>query len=184
MSGKARVDRRSQRTRALLVGAFSRLFLGRRRGRVRVGEIVAEAEVGRSTFYDHYSGAEEIFLEALKRPFGPLAAAAAGRGDAAALEPILEHFWENRQRSKETLTNRFGERVARLLAEMVEERLEGGALTLPPRLAARILGDAALAPLRPWLAGEAPAAAADLAAAICRAGKSLRGALELVPPAA
>lgn len=178
MSGKSRPDARSRRTRAALIGAFNRVFLSRRRGGLRVAEIVAEAEVGRSTFYEHYSGADEIHLEALRRPFGTLADAAVGTGEATALEHLLAHFWENRQRAKETLSGRFGERAARLLAEMVEERLDGSALSVPRRLAARTLGDAALAPLRLWLSGEAPARPGQLAAAILRAGERLREALE------
>jgi len=178
MSGKSVTDPRSRRTRAALIGAFNRLFLGRRRGRVRVGEIVAEADVGRSTFYEHYSGADEIHLEAFRRPLAALADAAAGRGDAQALEHLLAHFWANRQRARESLSGRFGERASRLLAEMVEERLTGTPLSVPATLAARTLGDAALAPLRPWLSGEVPAAAEQLAAAILKAGERLREALE------
>jgi len=178
MSGKSRPDPRSRRTRTALIGAFNSLFLSRRRGRVRVAEIVAEAEVGRSTFYEHYGGADEIHLEALKRPLACLADAAAGRGDAAALERLLEHFWQNRQRATETFGGRLGERVARMLAEMIEERLDAGALGLPPRLAGRILGDAALAPLRPWLSGQVAATPAQLAETACRAGAALRAALE------
>lgn len=178
MSGKTRQNRRTQRTRAALIGAFNRLFLSRRRGRVRVAEIVAEAEIGRSTFYEHYSGADEIHLEALKRPLAALADAAAGRGDERALERLLTHFWENRQRARDSLSGPLGDRVARLLAGMIEDRIAGAALSLPPRLAARILGDAALAPLRPWLSGEAAVRPAQLASAIQIAGERLRTALE------
>ena len=76
----ARHDRRATRTRKALVDAFGHLVQHRRRGPIRVAEIVAQARVGRSTFYDHYSSAEEISLDALSRPFGALADAAAGRG--------------------------------------------------------------------------------------------------------
>jgi len=178
MSGKTSQNRRAQRTRAALIGAFNHLFLSRRRGRVRVAEIVAEAEVGRSTFYEHYSGADELHLESLKHPLAALADAAAGFGDQGALERLLTHFWENRQRARDSLSGRFGERVSRLLARMIEERIEGAALSLPPRLAACTLGDAALAPIRPWLSGEASAQPAQLASAIRLAGERLRSALE------
>lgn len=177
MSGNVKLDRRVARTRAALIGAFNRLFLSARRGPVKVAEIVAEAGVGRSTFYEHYRAADDIFLEALKAPFAGLADAASGSGDSAALEPLLAHFWENRGRRREALAGRLGERVVRLLSAMVEERLGGASLAVPPPIAARTLAEAALAPLRPWLAGEAPAAPAQLAAAICRAGASLRAAL-------
>jgi AcrR family transcriptional regulator len=177
MSGNMRHDRRVARTRGALIDAYNRLFLGRRRGPFRVAEVVSEAEIGRSTFYEHYRGIDDIFLEALKRPFAALADGAAGTGDAALLEPVLAHFWENRQRGREALGGRLGERVARLLADMVEERIAGAAFSLPPRLAARTLAEAGLAPLRSWIAGEATATAAQLSAAICRIGIALRSAL-------
>lgn len=179
MSGNVRRDRRVARTRASLIAAFNHIFLTGRGGAIRVDELAAEAAVGRSTLYEHFSGADGLHLEALKRPLACLADAAAGRGDRAALERLLVHFWENRQRGRETFGGRLAERVARLLAELVEERLGDAPLCLPRRLAARMLADAALAPLLPWLRGEAPASPAQLARAICRAGVSLRAALAI-----
>ena len=69
MSGNVKRDRRVARTRGALIDAYNRLFLGQRRGPVRVAEIVAESEIGRSTFYEHYRGTDDLFLEALRRPF-------------------------------------------------------------------------------------------------------------------
>ncbi len=178
MSGNVREDRRVARTRGAPIRAFNRLFLARRRGAVRAAEIVAEADVGRSTFYEHYRGADDLHLEALKHPSAALADAAAGRGGPKTLERLLGHFWENRQRARETFSGALGERAARLLAAMVEERLGEAGLTLPRRLAARALAEAAYAPVRAWLTGEAPAAPAALAEALCRGGASLRAAFE------
>ena len=172
-------DRRVARTRAALIGAFNQLVLSRRQRKIRVADIVAEAGVGRSTFYDHYAGAEDIHMAALARPFAMLADAAAGRGDAERLAGLLAHFWENRQRARETLAGRLGDKTARLLAAMVEDRLaaEDTALAIPVRLAARQLADAALAPIRGWLAAEAPCPADTLAASLCRSGAALRASL-------
>jgi AcrR family transcriptional regulator len=182
LSGKPRLDRRARRTAGALLGAYNRLFLAAGgRARPTVAEIVAEADVGRSTFYEHHGSADALFLEALKRPFAPLADAAAGRGDPAALTPFLSHFWDQRARARDALAGRLRPRVAELFADMVEERLDGTALILPPRLAARTLAEAALAPLTAWLLGEAPASAAELAVAICRNGEALRHCLEMEP---
>lgn len=164
-----------QRTRNAIIDAFNTLFLERRR-RIRVGDVVAEAGVGRSTFYDHFSGAEALHMAALARPFAILADAAAGRGDKAAAAWLLAHFWENRRRARYTLEGRTGEKSARLLARLVEERLEPP-LALPPRLAARQLAAAALAPVRAWLLGEAPSSVDALAETLCRSGVALTAAL-------
>lgn len=166
-------DRRTRRTRAALVEAFNHLVLHRRQPRIRVADIIAQADVGRSTFYEHYSNADALLLEALSHPFAILADAAAGRGDADRLAFLLTHFWENRRRARETLAGRTGDKATRLLADMVEARLDGRAMAVPMRLASRQLAEAALAPIKAWLAGEAPCSAETLAASLCRTGERL-----------
>lgn len=176
----ARQDRRVTRTRKALVDAFGHLVQHRRKGRIRVAEIVAQAQVGRSTFYDHYSSAEEISLDALSRPFGVLADAAAGRGDPAALTGLLAHFWENRQRAREMFAGgRMREKAARLLADMVADRLKQADVqpAIPLPLASLQLAEAALAPVLAWMRGEAAATPEALARSLCRSGAALRGAL-------
>lgn len=174
------MDRRVTRTRKALVDAFGHLVQHRRRGPIRVAEIVALAKVGRSTFYDHYSSAEEISLDALSRPFAILADAAAGRGDPAALTGLLAHFWENRQRAREMFASgRMREKAARLLAEMVAERLREAEVcpAIPLPLAALQLAEAALAPVLAWMRGEAAATPEALARSLCRSCAALMEAL-------
>lgn len=173
-------DRRVTRTRKALVEAFGHLVQHRRRGRIRVAEIVAQARVGRSTFYEYYSGTEEISLDALSRPFAMLADAAAGRGDPAALTGLLAHFWENRQRAREMFASgRMREKAARLLASMVAERLGQADVqpAIPLPLASLQLAEAALAPVLAWMRGEAPATPEALARSLCRSGIALRDSL-------
>lgn len=172
-------DRRARRTREALLGAFNQLFQQRRRRAIPAADLIAEAGVGRSTFYDHYSSPDDVLLEALRHPFAALADAATGQGDPAATLWLAEHFWANRARARELFDNvRMRDRVSRLLAEMVAERLDGATLTLPLELAAAQLAEAALAPLRAWLGGGAPATAGAVAESLCRTGRALRGALD------
>ena len=174
-------DRRVTRTRSALIEAFNHLVLSRRQRQIRVADIVAAANVGRSTFYEHYRSAEHIHLEALARPLAILADAAAGNGDEARLTGLLDHFWENRQRARESLSARQGERIARLLVELVEQRLKdsSAATAIPTRLAAMQLGEAALAPVRGWIGGEVACRSEALAASICSGGRQLIAALRV-----
>jgi AcrR family transcriptional regulator len=173
-------DRRVTRTRAALIAAFDHLILSRRRKPIRVADIVEQANVGRSTFYEHYRGAEDIHMAALARPFATLADAAAGAGDEAKLTGLLAHFWENRQRARLSFMGPVQNKVTRLLAAMVEDRLRGeeDRLAIPLRLAALQLAEAALAPVRGWVTAEAPCTAQALAGAICRCGRAMREALD------
>jgi len=168
-------DRRVRRTRSALLEAFNHLLLNRRRGRIRVSDIVERANVGRSTFYEHYGSADDIHMEALSRPFAILADAAAGEGDPERLKNLLDHFWENRQRARATLSGRTGEKAVRLLTGLVEARLwdRQVELVLPRRLAALQLAEAALGPIRGWVGGEAPCTAVALAQSICRCGEQM-----------
>lgn len=176
-------DRRTVRTRTALIHAFDQLVLGRAKRKIRVADIVAEANVGRSTFYEHYGSADEIHMAALARPFSILADAAAGLGDEARLTSLLAHFWDYRQQARGSLFDRTGEKAARMLADLVEERLGDQALSIPPRLAAIQLAEAALAPVRGWITAEAPASAEALADVICKCGRAMRQALTRDGPA-
>lgn len=175
-----RIDRRVARTRDALLGAFNHLLLhDRRRQRdIKVGEIVDRANVGRSTFYEHFSGADAIFLEAARHPFGQLADALTGVTGPEALVGLLDHFWENRALARDAL-GRLDVPITRMVAEMVEERLaaQGMAAAIPLRLAARQLAESGLAPVRGWVSAEAPCTSAALAAAIHRGAAALRAAL-------
>ncbi|HZG45669.1 MAG TPA: hypothetical protein VEZ41_05315 [Allosphingosinicella sp.] len=171
-------DRRAARTRAAIVAAYNYLVMHRRQDSIRVSDIVARANVGRSTFYEHYTGADAVFMEAVARPLALLADAATGSADAERLEPLLHHFWDNRQRAREMLAGRQGERIARLLAELIEARLPpGAAFLIPARLVALQLGESALAPIRGWLMAEAPSPPDALAHAICAASAATLRAL-------
>ncbi|MEI9850995.1 MAG: hypothetical protein WDN24_09245 [Sphingomonas sp.] len=174
-------DRRTARTRGAIVGAINRLLMsGRRRQRdIRVADIVAEARVGRSTFYDHYPSADAVFLEAARHPFGQLADALTGRCDAGALTGLLEHFWENRRLARDTL-DRLDAQVVRLLADLIEERLGAAPLAIPTRLAALQLAQAGLAPIRGWVLAEAPCSAQMLAESLHRTGAAMRAALAVL----
>ena len=160
-------DRRAARTRAALLQAFGALMRQGRRS-IRVADVVEEANVGRSTFYEHFSGADDLHMAALSRPFALLADAATGRADAERLAGLLDHFRENKHRARETLSGRTGEQAARLLAALIEERLPPA---LPPeevRLAAAQLSGAALAAVGAWVRGETGLSSNAVAAAICR----------------
>lgn len=178
MSERHPNDPRKTRTRRALLDAFNRLVLVHRRREIRVPDVVQEAGVSRSTFYEYFGSADQIRREALSVPFAALADAASGRGDEQSLFGLLDHFWQNRQRARTYFCGRSGEDAQRLLAGMIEARLPKQRLTIARRLAAHQLAAAAFSPVRAWLLGEASSTAAELSAFLCRTGKSLTAALQ------
>src|SRR5947209_15819505 len=63
-SGKAarRADPRARRTRGSLAGALMKLMRQKPFAEITVQNVLDEAGIGRSTFYEHYRGKEDLFL--------------------------------------------------------------------------------------------------------------------------
>lgn len=69
-----KTDRRVQRTRELLQKALLELIRERGYDTITIQDIVDRANVGRTTFYQHYSSKDELFMschEAIISEFGP-----------------------------------------------------------------------------------------------------------------
>ncbi|MEM7706655.1 MAG: TetR/AcrR family transcriptional regulator [Pseudomonadota bacterium] len=149
------VDRRKLRTRKAIIQAFNELFFEGELEEIRVPDIVDRADVGRSTFYEHFGNAQQVFLAAFSYPLSTLAAVLAGDGNAAELETLLEHLWDNRSRARKTFAGRGREQIGRLLRQLLEERcrdLPGDRRLNPVQAVART--EQAMGLLRAWLLGE------------------------------
>lgn len=158
MTDLAAEDRRVQRTKAALVGAFVHLVLDRRYDQITVADIVERAGVGRSTFYEHYDNKDELLTEGLMGPFAVLADMVTGARDPVRLRETIEHFWENRRVGNVLFAGPTRQLVTRTLANAIEQRLEAissntRASELPPPLAAAYLASAQIGLLSEWLAG-------------------------------
>ena len=177
-ASELRQDRRTLRTRAAIVEAYNELVVQQRQEDITVAIVTARANVGRSTFYQHYAGLDALFAEAVARPLAVLAETAVGSSGPNSLEGLLRHFWENRRRAREMLAGRSGARISRLLASLVEERLVGDFI-IPHRLVSVLLAETAFAPVRAWLGGEAACTPHVLAQAVSVATASARDSIRI-----
>lgn len=172
------------RTKSRLIAAFNQLVFDKTRGPIRVGQIIEKAGVGRSTFYDHFANAEAVHMAALSRPLALLAGPAAGTGTADELQRLLDHFLGNRGRARDILVGPSRDRIARLLADMIDERLEpDGELAIPRRLATMQLAEAMLGPIRLWIVGEVAVSSEVLAGSLFETAAAIRGSLGMRPKA-
>lgn len=179
MSGKAsavpsvpKPDRRVERTRQALLDALRDLLLERGYDGFAVRDIVERANVGRSTFYEHFEGKDEIFRESLALPVEGLAASTCEPGGLERLEATLLHFAGNRGLIVATL----GGSARRLMSQVLSEHIaayltaplhtERRSFSIPVQLAADHLADAQLGLIESWFANEMPCDAASLARAL------------------
>lgn len=155
-------DRRISRTRTSISDAFVRLMFSRRYDAIRTADVIVEAGVGRSTFYEHFRNKDEVLVAVIDPLFIPLADAAAGRGDVYRVQAMLEHLWEQRSLGRMLFAPALLDKLQRKLAAMIAARLGDGDGAVNALIAA---GAAAgqMAILRQWMTGEVSFPAADLA---------------------
>ncbi|QIS16777.1 MULTISPECIES: TetR/AcrR family transcriptional regulator [Nocardia] len=80
------MDRRVHRTRSVLHRALIELMLERGYDRITVRDILARADVGRSTFYAHFRDKDDLLLVSSTEYLR--AAVAAARSERASAEPL------------------------------------------------------------------------------------------------
>jgi AcrR family transcriptional regulator len=154
------VDRRAQRTRRDLMAAFVQLALTRGYAAITTAEISRRANVGRSTFYLHYAGKQQLLEESLKHPSAGLAACVGGQVNAQQLRPLLEHF-----RSQRVVNRVFFESPIRQLwvaslaglvePQLVRTRAAAAQPRIPRSLAALVVAEMQIALVTHWLTGSA-----------------------------
>jgi AcrR family transcriptional regulator len=92
-------DRRVRRTRGLLRTALIELILERGYDRVTVQDILDRADVGRSTFYNHFQSKDQLLLSGMDEVSAALRSRIATEQDAsslmAPLQPLFEHASDN-----------------------------------------------------------------------------------------
>ena len=168
-----RQDPRTRRTRETVVAAFVELAFRQRYDTIRIADLIAAAGVGRSTFYEHFRGKDEVLLAAVAPILQPLASAALGRASKVQVRAMLEHVWERRGFARTLLAGGTGTKLQRRLAAMIEARLVAMPDAAPPAMIAMSAAAAQLTLLRMWVAGEAACPPADLAAQVLACARLL-----------
>ncbi len=173
-------DSRVKRTRRAVIDTFVRLVHARPYDSISVNEVLAEADVGRATFYSHYRNKDDLLVQSVSIVLEVFADRyldlLRGEGSLAMLEALLEHFRENRLLLRRMTTGTAAPAFARAMArfaELLEERLAihcretGLAPVVAPPLVARAMADGLFGMVRAWIdGGAAPGSAPGLARAM------------------
>lgn len=167
--GAEEPGRQVRKTRQALLGAFNELVLSRRYADIRVADIIARADVGRSTFYEHFRDKDDIFRQCVSPVLAVLATAADDGCDLAALQHTLEHFRENLRAARGMLNGPCCPQIVAVLASLLARRWRagsGGKRMLPVALAAAQAAESLLGLLRAWLNSGAATPSAAVATAM------------------
>jgi len=115
------LDRRISRSREACLQAFIALLSSTDYEAINVNEVILRANVGRSTFYDHFTGKEDLLRHCVVNPFSHLAdifGAAADGGEG--LLWVVGHFREQRRLVKTLLDGTTRTLLVRTLAGLIE----------------------------------------------------------------
>lgn len=171
MDNQAQKSGDREATRARLVAVFNRLLLEEEAPRPRVADIIAEAGVARSTFYDHFDGVEALFDESLSMLFGSIAATLIQPERRDDLDFFIAHVWDNRSKGREMLTGPRGERAEVLLARCLEREL---GTQKDARLVSILAAGTIMAALSGWLTGRLNATPQDISMRLIRSVDAIR----------
>lgn len=122
MTSTGHPDRRVQRTRHAILEAFRDLVVSESYDDVRIADIVAKAGIGRSTFYEHFRGKDELLTHSITWLFEVLADASVGRADEDRLAFVLDHFYEQRRLARVLLHGRPLRLLTDRLASLIGQR--------------------------------------------------------------
>jgi len=176
-------DKRVERTRQALSGAFYHVVLSKSYAEITVDDIVARAGVSRSTFYEHFSSKDDMYASSLKRPLAILADAMREWDNTEHIKMLLEHFWENRGIAQGIFKGPARAVNVAVLVELIEERFKEdrvgspNSLLIPPRMAATQIAESLLAPVTAWLLGESQCTKEALALALRQTAMAMLQAL-------
>lgn len=149
-------DKRIERTRLALRNAFFELVLSQPYSRITIADIIAKADVGRSTFYEHYNNKDDLLYASLHWPMTVLASAILPQEKVLDVKEILEHFWQNRSFARPILTGGTRKHVSRCLSDILVEnlrKLPAQNRSVPISAIAQALAAMQLTLVTDWLTG-------------------------------
>ncbi|MFC5826108.1 TetR/AcrR family transcriptional regulator [Nonomuraea insulae] len=165
-------DRRVRRTRRLIQEALVALILEKGYDAVTVTDIIDQADVGRSTFYAHFTDKQDVLFSNLEQLTFLHPAPADGAGELFAFSrPMFEHVREQERLVRALMGKRSGglvhARGEQLLAAAVRGELiaAGGQVSASLDLLVICVVSAFMGLLRAWVDGETTASPAELNAA-------------------
>jgi len=161
-------SRQVRRTRETILRAFRDLFLARRYREIRVTDIIDAANVGRSTFYDHFANKDEVLLSSMSPLLEVFIDAAVGKADPQKLRAVLTHFRAESSRARSLFSYEVFFKIVDRHAELIEDALPQTIAPVTRKLTAMQTAAAQLSIIRAWTTGQIVASTDEIAAHLLR----------------
>lgn len=134
--------------RESILSVFRGMVLSHPYDDITVSDIVAEAGVARSTFYDHYPDKRAVLLASMAHLLNTLANCAAGRCNRAEIELLVTHLWDNRSIGRRIFTSNAARPIVDALAASIQQQTEYS------RLASSAIAHGYIGALTSWFSRE------------------------------
>ena len=170
-------DRRQEKTRHAISRAFLALLFERPYNAITIAAVAERANVGRSTFYEHFRTKSDLLKASLTVPFGALASIIIAPEPPPFLIELLQHFRDNHALGRVLFGGPARAVLHRVLATQIETHLPDAGLPLPRPLLASQIAAAQLALLEPWSLGQVAASAETMAKTLHRTSRALTAAI-------
>ena len=134
--------------RESILSVFRGMVLTRPYDDITVRDIVAEAGVARSTFYDHYPDKRAVLLASMEHLLKTLANCAAGRCNRAEIDLLVTHLWDNRSIGRRIFRSNAARPIVDALAASIQQQTDYSGLS------SSAVAHGYIGALASWLSGE------------------------------
>jgi AcrR family transcriptional regulator len=156
-----KTDRRSQRTRRLLVQALVDLMRRKRYHSITVAEIVDRADVGRSTFYAHFTDKDDLLVDGVHHLLVSLETKAAEPTRIYPTLGLLRHLGAQadlyrvmaKDRGLMLFLTALQDEITETLTARLTARVSTAAPTVAPSLLAAMVTSMLITAIRTWIEG-------------------------------
>lgn len=153
-------DKRIQRTLTALQQAFDALITSKPYDEITLNEIITKANVGRSTFYQHYKSKDDILAKRLSWPMSVIASAVTEDANIEDIQGILAHFWDKRSYARIVFAGSTFKQIKLVLAEHLKTQLKtvdpAQSSLVPHETYTKMIAEAQMFLIANWLTGQTP----------------------------
>ena len=161
------------------MSAFTAIVFAKGFENVSIRQVVRDAGIARSTFYEHFCSKEDVLRACMTKFFSVVADCVIEPDQPPALGRVLDHLWSNRRLTDAIFSGHARNVLARNQVDLVEQKLrtESSSAILPSRLSAIMIAESQLALLESWMRGRAFCPTDQLAVALHRSSRAAALAL-------